>query len=74
MNIMPILCRRRSASISHNIAQERQARVGHIPCNSVTLVRTRPSQGSAIDAMVSTYVEHAEPKPEQSQPAVANEQ
>jgi hypothetical protein len=24
MNIMPILCRRRSAGISHNIAQERQ--------------------------------------------------
>jgi hypothetical protein len=24
MNIMPILCRRRSAEISHNIAQERQ--------------------------------------------------
>jgi hypothetical protein len=26
MNIMPILCRRRSAGISHNIAQERQAK------------------------------------------------
>jgi hypothetical protein len=27
MNIMPILCRRRSAGISHNIAPERQASI-----------------------------------------------
>jgi hypothetical protein len=34
MNIMPILCRRRSAGISHNIAQERQAKDGHGCCTS----------------------------------------
>ena len=41
MNIMPILCRR-SAGISHNIAQERQARVGHIPCNGAIPVGRGP--------------------------------
>jgi hypothetical protein len=34
MNIIPILCRRRSAAISHNIAQERQAKDVQDGCTS----------------------------------------
>jgi hypothetical protein len=44
-SMMPILSRWGSADIRHNIAQERQERLGHIPCNGVILVGTRPSQG-----------------------------
>ena len=41
MNIMPILCRRRSAGISHNIAQERQVQDGHHPCLIILAYRQR---------------------------------
>jgi hypothetical protein len=37
--MMPILSRWGSADIRHNIAQERQGRLGHMPCNGVILVR-----------------------------------
>jgi hypothetical protein len=40
MNIMPILCRRRSAGISHNIAQERQPDSVHGGCGTILSYRT----------------------------------
>ena len=54
MNIMPILCRRRSAGIRHNIAQDRQAQDGHHPAdNSCVPPEGVPVRAPALQASTS---------------------
>ena len=59
MNITPILSRRRSAGISHNIARERQAKDGQGGCTS-ELTRWRPFRAShaSVAALPRKWAPH----------------